>query len=182
MKLNIIHLPYRKDRLRALKTELATQGISEYQIWDGIIDQNLPCRGITLAHKKIVQFAKQNRLKEILIAEDDIHFTAPTSFDFYRSNIPFNYDLYLGGIIWGNLKEDNSVNDFSGTTLYMINERFYNTFLSLPENKDLDRVLANLGEYYVCNPMVAIQHNGFSDNRKRFIDFKPYLENTNFYT
>lgn len=120
-------------------------------------------------------------MTEVLIAEDDIKFTSPHSFTFFLKNKPLNYDIYLGGIIWGKLNEDNSVDDFSGTTLYLANQKFYDTLLSLPDDKDYDRALANKGKFIVCNPMVAQQHDGFSDNQKRYIYFGPYIRRSNLY-
>jgi len=60
--------------------------------------------------------------------------------------------------------------------LYIAREQFYETILNLPESKDYDRQLAGLGQYLVCSPMVAFQHSGYSDNRKRHIDFTPYAQ------
>ena len=92
-----------------------------------------------------------------------------------------DYDIYLGGIIWGKIKEDSSIDDFSGNTLYMVNERFYDTLLSVPEEKDFDRVVAYRGKFFVCNPMIVMQHNGFSDNKKKYIDFGPYTKRIKLY-
>lgn len=181
MTLHIIHLPDRKDRLEVLKRELEIQNITDYRIWDGIIDSQFTCKGISQAHKQIIQFAKQEKLTEILIAEDDIQFTSPSSFAFYFKNKPANYDIYLGGIIWGKMNDDNSVDDFSGTTLYLANQKFYEVLLSLPEDKDYDRALAKKGKFIVCNPMVVVQHNGYSDNQKKYIDFAPYIKRTKLY-
>lgn len=102
-----------------------------------------------------------------MIAEDDIKFTARGAFDYFIKNEPQEYDLYLGGIIYGNINSDNTVCDFAGTHFYKIKQKFYDTFLSIPEGKDIDRLLANKGKFIVCNPFVAIQNNGFSDNQKR---------------
>ena len=118
---------------------------------------------------------------EVLVAEDDIHFTSPGAFRLFLDNKPIEYDIYLGGIIWGKIKEDNSVDDFSGNTLYMVNSRFYSTILSVSEEKDFDRVVANKGKFFVCKPMVVVQHNGYSDNQKRHIDFDPYIRRTKLY-
>jgi hypothetical protein len=169
VKLNIIDLPHRIDRLELLNRELQEQQIVDYKIWAGIIDSELPCRGISKAHKVIIKFAKKENLSEILIAEDDIHFTSSGAFKYFLDNKPQDYDLYLGGINWGKINEDNSVNDFSGNTFYMVNNKFYETILSPPEEKDFDRIVANRGKFFVCNPMVAIQHNGFSDNQKNIL-------------
>jgi hypothetical protein len=175
MILHIIHLHERTDRLILLKKELEKQKIYDFQVWKGIEDKERPCRGISKAHKNIVSYAMENRLPSVLIGEDDLKFTASGAFNFFLHNIPPDFDIYLAGIIYGKLKKDNSVDDFSGTTLYPLNERFYKTFLSLEENKDVDRALANKGKFIVCNPMTVIQHNGYSDNSKRFLNFEPYI-------
>jgi hypothetical protein len=181
MKLNIIHLPHRTDRLRILNNEIKEQQIVDYKIWEGILDNELPSRGISNAHKQIIYFAKKEKHPEVLIAEDDIHFTAFGAFKYFLNNKPKNYDIYLGGITWGKIKQDNSVDDFSGNTMYIVNERFYDTILSVPDNKDFDRAVANKGKFLVCNPMVVVQHNGFSDNQKKYIDFEPYTRRMNLF-
>ena len=86
-----------------------------------------------------------------------------------------DYDLYLGGIYYGKISEDNTVSDFAGAMLYMIHEKFYETFLTVSEEKDIDRSLANKGKYIVCNSFVAIQHNGYSDNKKK-VNYDSYLK------
>jgi len=116
-------------------------------------------------------------LPSVLIAEDDIKFTARKAFEFFIKNEPKEFDLYLGGITCGSINPDNSVTDFAGTHLYKINQNFYSTFLSLPEKEDIDRSLANKGKFIVCNPFVAIQQNGFSDNQKRYQNYDLYLQN-----
>lgn len=179
MTLHIIHLAHRKDRFDILKRELYSQGITDYKIWEGIIDPEIACRGISKAHKQIIRYAKEENLPEVLIAEDDIHFCSPSSFSFFLSKKPLTYDLYLGGIIWGKLNEGGIVDDFSGTTLYFANNKFYDPILSLPEEKDYDRALAKKGKFIVCNPMVVVQHNGYSDNQKRYINFEPYIKRRN---
>lgn len=175
-KLNIIHLEHRKDRLHLLKKELKQEKITDYRLWNGIPDKN-PKKGIAKAHKQIIGWAKAEQLPSVLIAEDDIKFTATGAFEYFIKNEPEVYDLYLGGIIYGKLNHDNSVNDFSGTHLYKIHQGFYDTFLSLPEEKDIDRSLANMGTFIVCNPIAAIQHNGHSDNQKKYQDYTFYLQN-----
>jgi hypothetical protein len=174
MLLNLIHLKHRTDRLSTLKPELEAQGISDYRIWDGVIHPTSTNIGIAQAHQQIVKWAQSTHQKEVLIAEDDLHFTAIGSFDYYIKNKPDDYDLYLGGIVWGK-PNNNLVDDFSGTTLYMIHEKFYDKFLSVSGEKDLDRSLKSKGKFVVCNPMVVVQHNGFSDHSNRHVDFQTYI-------
>jgi hypothetical protein len=69
-KTESIHLSHRADRLILLTNELSTQQINNFRIWDGILDEELPCRGIIKSHKQIISWAQQNELKEICIAEN----------------------------------------------------------------------------------------------------------------
>jgi hypothetical protein len=136
-----------------------------------VIDPFVTSRGISRAHKQIVEYAQRNNLQEVLIAEDDLCFTGRGAFDFFLDNKPTDFDIYLGSIYHGDIRKDNSVIDFSGLTMYIINQRFYDTFLSIREDKHLDRALRDKGRYIVCNPFVAIQFNGYSDNMKQFWNY-----------
>ena len=62
-----------------------------------------------------------------------------------------------------------------------MNSRFYDVFLSVPENQNIDRALRNRGKFIVCNPLVAIQHNGFSDNIKQPCNYDIHLKGKLFY-
>jgi hypothetical protein len=177
MQLNIIHLKKRKDRLQLLDKQLIEQNIYDYKIWDGVLDEENTKRGISKAHKQIVKWASTQNLPSVLIAEDDIKFTARGAFEFFIKNEPLEFDLYLGGISYGNINPDNSITDFAGAHFYKITRNFYSTFLSVPEDMDIDRSLANMGKFIVCNPIVAIQQNGFSDNQKRYQDYDIFLQN-----
>ncbi len=174
--LHIIHLPHREDRLVTLMDELRVQQIPYRRIWDGFWDKELPARGILKAHQQIVSYAKTEGLDMITIAEDDVQFTAKGAFRYYLENEPAKFDLYLGGITWGNIKQDSSVDDFSGTSLYTIAARFYDRLLALAPGLDFDRQLAGRGLFKVCHPIVALQHNGYSDNSRRLMDFKRYTD------
>jgi hypothetical protein len=183
MQLNIIHLPDRVDRGLLLKNELSEQNITEYRIWEGCKDEVNPKRGIAKAHKKIISYAYDNNLSSVMIAEDDIKFTSPGAFDYFLKNEPAEYDIYLGGIFYGNIKADGSVNDFAGATLYVVKQQFYAVFLSLPENEniDFDRALVGKGKFIVCDPFVAIQYNGYSDNVKKHRSYEPFFKNRRLY-
>jgi hypothetical protein len=174
--INIIHLPQREDRLLLVKDQLTQQNLQGC-FWPGIPDIDNPKKGIAQAHKQVIKHAKQGNLHSVTIAEDDIKFTAPGAFDYFLEHEPAAFDLYLGGIYHGEIKPDNIVKDFAGLMLYTIHYRFYETFLSLPEENDIDRELAGRGKFVVCNPFVAIQHNGYSDNKKKYMDYDCCLQN-----
>jgi|HubBroStandDraft_5_1064220.scaffolds.fasta_scaffold17127_4 hypothetical protein len=171
--LHIIHLPERTDRWELLQHELEAQQVTDYRIWAGIRDYECPQRGISKAHKQIIAWAKSGGLPAVLIAEDDIAFSGPGALDYFLNEQPSDFDLYLGGIVWGDIQSDHTVDDFAGTTLYLACQRFYPTLLDLPEDKDYDRALAGRGKFVVCSPLVASQHSGFSDHHNRLVSFKP---------
>lgn len=177
MQLNIIHLPQRIDRLESLERELRGEEITDYKIWNGVLDAFNPMKAISKAHKQIIEYAKYNLLPEVLIAEDDLKFTDRGAFKFYLQNKPLDYDIYLASIYLGELANDNSVEDFSGLTFYMVNQKFYDKILSISEHDNLDRLLRNTGKFIVCNPFTVIQHNGFSDNVKRYCNYEHYFSN-----
>lgn len=174
--LHIIHLPHRIDRRKLVLEELQSQGIFDFVFWKGFHDVEKPSRGIAKAHQQIVAWAAEQRLPEVMIAEDDVEFTGPGAFQYYLAGAPAEYDLYLGGISYGKINDDYTVDDFAGTHLYTIRKRFYETFLSLTGVKDIDRALAKKGTYSVCHPMVAIQRDGYSDNVHEYRNNKQYFE------
>jgi hypothetical protein len=176
MIINIIHLPERLDRWLTLQKELEEQGITEYKIWDGIIDDgHNTTRAISRAHKQIIQFAKEIGLPEVMIAEDDVQFISPGAFNYFLENKPPDFDIYLASVYHGIIKEDSSVTDFSGLTLYIVKSKFYDQFLAVNENEDLDRALKNKGKFIICNPFAAIQYNGYSDHLKKYCNYDWYL-------
>lgn len=177
--IHIIHLPHRTDRYAHLMQEFQSQGITNYRIWGGILDKQIPFRGINLAHKQIVQYAKETGLPEILIGEDDLKFTCSRSFQYFLENKPQDYDLYLSSVYNGLLLKDNTVQHFCGMTLYFINQRFYDIFLSVPEVNNIDAVLRNKGRFVVCNPFTAIQINGFSDHKSKNCNYDHLLKGYN---
>ncbi|MBA4054152.1 MAG: hypothetical protein C0490_05520 [Marivirga sp.] len=168
--IHLIHLSHRADRMAFLLKELSRQRIRDYKIWPGI-ETTQPSLGIAMAHQQIVKWAAQENLPEVIIAEDDVQFTTDGAFTYYLQNKPSKFDLYLGGITYGQLTPDGTVNDFAGAHFYTIHRKFYNIFLSQDGNMDIDRSLKNKGKFVVFNPMIAIQRNGFSDNRKQEMDY-----------
>lgn len=181
MRINIIHLAHRIDRLKSLLKELECQNITDFMLWNGIIDPHITVRGISQAHKQVVRNAKNDGLREVLIAEDDLRFTANGAFEFFIKNKPENFDLYLASIYFGKISESNIVQDFSGLTFYIIAQNFYDTFLNTPEYDNIDRLLKGKGKFIVCNPFTVIQYNGFSDNVKTHCNYQKFLRDYKLY-
>ena len=177
---NVIHNPDNIKRREVLLRELESQGIDNYELWGSIHDSKSVQAGINKAHKQIVQWAKEERLKEVIIFEDDIKFLGQGAFEYYLRHKPKDYDLYLGGIYLGKIVND-IVEKFTALHCYMVHERFYDTFLNTDSNNHLDGELAGLGKYYVCDPFIAIQHNGWSSNSKRYENFDSLFTHRNLF-
>lgn len=185
--LNILHLERRKDRMDSLLKQLSEQEISFFSIHEAIDQKVNTKQAITIGHKRIIQEAKNNNKPNCIIAEDDLVFTAKGAWNYFLSQIPEDYDLFCGVIYAGTVNEENRIlNGMSATqTLYSVHERFYDFFLSQPDDVHIDRNFGNYAfdkKYYVCNPMCVKQSGGFSDNMRKEMRYTVYEENKNFLT
>lgn len=180
-----INLDKREDRLLAIAKEAKQQGFA-LMLWNGIDEpeRRYTKRAICQSHKRIVQYAKDNKLPYCVIAEDDIEFFAPGAFDYYIENIPDDYDLYCGTIFHGEVCPDTNriLNGMSATmTLYTVHSRFYNFILNeIPDDCHIDRFLGGFAfkyKYYVPPMLVCTQRQGYSDNLKqKTSDYNVYIE------
>lgn len=163
-RLNII-IGNRSERMPLLMKEIETQGIINYQFWDGVYDSHKQAKeNINAAHKQIVEWAKVAEFDSVIIAEDDVKFFAPGAWDYFLSSRPKDYDLYLSSIYMGDIKEDNTVDYFCGFGLYIVHSRFYDKFLAADPYEHIDRAMKGKGKFVVCDPFVAEQFDGFSSN------------------
>ncbi len=158
-EIHIIHDRSNVERSRFLNATIAVFGISPV-IWPAVPGN------IAEAHKQIVRYAKEQKLKEILIAEDDVFFYGIHALEHYLANKPKTFDLYLGGVYTHKPElpcEGNIVRMFSGLHLYTVHQRFYDLFLGMDTTKNsLDNALSQsaikgFGKYVVCYPYAAVQ-------------------------
>lgn len=170
MILNILNLKYRTDRFDNCKKESLEQGFKIVR-WNGIRIPQLPFKGVSMGHKSIVRFAKNEKLKQIIIAEDDIYFTAKGAWQYYLDNTPEDYDIYFGCVYNSEINENGRILfGLAGLTLYTVHERFYDVFLGLTEMDNLDRRIGTLCykyKYMVCPEFVCHQRDGFSDHKQK---------------
>lgn len=178
MRLNIIS--GRGERRGDLMQELDRQGISDYELWDGIYLPSV-IESINTAHKQIVEYAKVAEWDEVLIAEDDFVGTHENSFKFFLSKKPPEYDIYLSQIYLGDIDGDNRVKSFTGMTMYFVSSRFYDIFLSTSRIQHIDVALGGLGDYHVCQPFPFIQRNGISSNTGKYETYDELLRNRQLY-
>lgn len=161
-KLNII-CGNSGERLRPLMAEIVRLGIDDYEMWEGKIFPHSVKESINASHRMIVQYAKDNYLPEVTIAEDDFVGCHENSWRYYQSRKPKNvYDVFLSMVYTGNVDEDNFVSNFTGFTLYTVHARFYDKFLSASPLEHIDKEISAMnGIYKVCNPFAFIQRDGF---------------------
>lgn len=203
--LNIIHLSIEMFTEPKLRTEATIREHNfkaqcfenkiTYGIWTGVIDKDLPWRGISRAHKKIVQHAKDNGLSCCFLAEDDF-LLKPGGWKVFTESMPDDFDIYLAGVSGGNVNEETKVVDtWSGMFLYCVHNRFYDAFLAADEMQNIDRWLSTadpaksksglkiieemLGRkpvYKICYPMAAITRDGISFKSKEFVNHDKFFK------
>ena len=182
----VIHNPERQERCESFLRECIEQGIEDFVLFPAIFE-DLAQTGISKAHKAIIRWAKENGIKEVVVFEDDIKFTAKGAYKYFIENKPEQYEIYFGGISGGIVDEINrTVHSFSGMFCYAVSELFYDVFLEADEGTHIDRwlsgfnnkiskltnktivqMLGRMPVYKMCCPMIAETYNGYSDQFKR---------------
>lgn len=183
--LNIIHLPNRTDRKEQFEKQCSEQGIV-MSVWEGVTEHSTPAKNINAAHRKIVQWAKDSKLPFVIIAEDDILFSAPGAWKYYLSKMPDpkDFDLFLGMVYSAEIKDGRILNGFSGLTMYAVSSEFYDFFLSIPDHVHIDRHLGQSAfekKYFIIEPYVCLQSGGYSDNLRKEMYYEQYTNSMKFY-
>lgn len=173
----IIHDLNDIERHNRLIKELSLQGITEYEFWDAIYDRESVRKGINQAHKQIIDYAHLKRWDMVLVMENDVRFCGLGAFDHYIGNIPQDFDIYLGGIYLGEIGQNSITKRFSGLHCYIVHSRFYETFLSVPDDEHIDIAISELGVFKVSHPFTSIQYNGRSNNTKKYENYDHLLQN-----
>lgn len=176
MTAHIISDPGIPSRVNQLMKELERQGITDYKLWPAIEIANKPRRtGVSKAHKQIVEWALIEQIPEVCIMEDDVFFPANDGWQYFLSNKPkVPYDLYLGGITRGEIK-NGKTERYTGQFCYCISESFYTTFLRADENLDIDGAMSGMGTFFVCDPMACFCYPGYSLVQQGAMDYSHLL-------
>lgn len=184
ISVNIIHDNRRSERYEPLIKELEEQGISDYTIWDAVEDIKSVVRSINLSHKKIVRWAKESELKEVCIMEDDVSFPAKNGFEYFLSKKPEQYDIYSAcnylptSVFTGYVAAPSLV----GFHCYLVSERYYDTFLSLPDEGHIDQLQDGVKhQLFICYPYAAVQRPSWSSNNKAMVDYNAILKPEDIY-
>ena len=177
MKVNIIFDSRRQEKYDPLINELKNQGIANYTIWPCLIYPSV-VKSINASHKMIVKNAKDNGEPECVLMEDDCYFPAADGWKYFLDNKPEDYDLYLAAtyVVTKPLKH------ICGFHLYCVHEKFYEKFLSVPDESHIDTVMDSVkGDFVFCYPFAALQRPGFSANNKSVVNYNLILKKEDIY-
>jgi hypothetical protein len=181
MTVNIIFDSRRPEKYVPLMETLKRQGIMDYQIWPALIYGTV-IESINASHKMIVRDAKEKGLEMVAIWEEDCMIPAADGWKHFLDGLPpWKWDLYLGGTYGLDRPVTNPIRAINGFHCYLVHERFYDTFLALPDDKHIDTCMDGLGLYYVEYPFIALQRPGWSSNSKAFSDKNMELTDADVY-
>lgn len=182
-----LHLSEREDREITIKQQAQSQGFY-MRFWEGEVYRTDRKKGICLSFKKIIRDAKECGDKMRCIMEDDCRFfkseDGKLAWDYFLDNMPDDFDIYLGMIYVGEVRQNRIISVFSAMTLFVVHERFYDFFLNLPDSCHVDRELgkyANQFKFMVCPKYVCEQDGTKSDNNQMVCDYRSYLVGKSIY-
>jgi hypothetical protein len=184
---HVIHIKG-SPRHDMMRKEMNSLYMGEYSVFNAIVDNN-PKKGISESFKSIIEENYEEPF--IHIFEDDVKFTAHNSREVFENgfqSLPDDWDLYLGGSYTYDTRsvEDLGVllkiKNFRSLHCVVIRKPAYDAFLShdVSRVENIDTWVSSQGlNVYLCNPQIAIQHQGYSYNMKRVVDYNRYLLDKN---
>lgn len=179
---NILYDARRIEKWPLLMQELYLQGIEDFKIWEPVDDPNSVIRSINISHKRIINWAKESGQKQVLVFEEDVWFPAKDGFKRFIEDIPiWPFDMWLGGTYGLDKPITGKTEKINGIHCFVMAERFYDTFLSVPDNVHIDTALDGKGLFYVAYPFYALQRPGWSANSAAFSDKNADLNKEDIY-
>jgi len=177
-RLNIIYENRHSQDYERLIKELERQGITDYKFWDAIVLRESVVASINASHKMIVREAKERKLKSVVIGEQDLMFPAKDGWKYFIENKPTDFDIYLAATYVTPI----SNNIICGFHLYIVAEKFYDKFLSIPHDQHIDTAANDLkGDYKFCYPFACLQNPGFSANNSSVVNYNSVLTEQDIY-
>lgn len=181
----VIHIKG-SPRYNRMRKEMNTHYAGEYSVFDAIVDPD-PKKGISESFKAIIEENYDEPF--IHIFEDDVKFTGEKSreiFEYAFSKLPEDWDIYLGGSYTYDKPHDIGhlikIQEFRSLHCVVIKKSAYDAFLSHDVNEipNIDTWVARQGlNVYLCDPQIAIQHNGYSYNMKGSVNYDNFLKDKN---
>lgn len=180
---NCLHVFHREDREKLALSQAKEQGFY-MRFWDGEIFPHDRKKGICRGFKKIVQDAKDCGYKYCCIMEDDCRFFGHGAWGYYLEKMPDDFDIYHAMIYVGEIRQNRIIGKFSSMTLFIVHEKFYDFFLSLPDSCHVDLELSlyvDQFKFMVCDKFVCEQDGSKSENNLMTCDYTSLLVGRNIY-
>lgn len=177
-RLNIIYDDRHPENYDRLMGEFERQGITDYKLWSAIVYKESVVASINASHKMIVRDAKERKLKEVIIGEDDLWFPAENGWRYFLENKPDEFDIYAGCTMIPPVSNGM----LCGFHLYIVAEKFYDKFLSVPDNQHIDTAVSDLkGDFKFCYPFPALQFPGYSANNQSVVNYNSIFKDEDVY-
>jgi glycosyl transferase family 25 len=191
-KIFYINLDKRTDRKQEIEEELTRMGLNAER-YPAIHTPQSGIVGCGYSHLNVLKMARDQRLKNVLILEDDFMFLVDRETldremrKFFESDLGRDFDVLMISYI---IQGDREVNGYSnvrkvlnGQTAsgYIVNERYYNTIIDLYEwaiplleqtnehwnyaNDHVWKRLQPVDDWYYTTLRIGRQRCGYSDNK-----------------
>jgi len=187
MNIYVINLKHRVDRYQKIKQNFSIYKNINLVFIEAVKHEN-GAIGCFLSHKKCIQHAKDNQMKNIIVVEDDC---LPIGYNFEERLINItsyldnntDWDIFLGGVngtipkYITKLIQSNNENlfeiTFGGTAHFIIyNNTSYYYFLEQDETKTyVDKCWSNHLKALTCYPFIATQYCSYSDIEKMDVGY-----------
>jgi len=194
-----INLVHRKDRKEHVENELEKIGIKATRF--NAIKMTNGAIGCSMSHLKLLEDAKKNNLKHILIVEDDIKFldvdVFKTQINKFLEKHENKWDVIL--LAGNNMPPYEKIDDTcvkvsrcQTTTGYLVNGHYINVLaanvkmgltnlLNKPDEKSkyaIDKfwfVLQNSSKWYLITPLTVVQREDYSDIEQKVINYQKMM-------
>lgn len=180
MRKVIVYDNRRPEKYDLFIHEMKRQRIEDYEVFPAIVLIHSIVESISESFKSIINSAKENNEECICIFEDDIWMPHDNAWEYFLSNKPDKYSVYIGG----NYLVDNRLtyeaplvkcNTWIGNQCIVVHNSYYDTWLNTDSKQHCDGVHSGLGDFYCCFPFPALQRHGFSMNHSLVVNYNASL-------
>ena len=199
-----INLAHREDRKLLVEQEIRSLGFTSNTIVTRFNAVKLKngALGCSMSHLKVVEMAKEQGWKHVLICEDDIQFLNVPLFrtqvnKFLANNDENNWDVLL--LAGNNMLPYTPVDDCCiqvhnciTTTGYLVQQKYYDTlidnykkgianFMKEPEAASVYSIdkywlpLQMRDKWFLIVPLTVIQRENYSDIEGKVTNFRSYM-------
>jgi glycosyl transferase family 25 len=191
-----INLEHRTDRRQMVIKEFEKLGWVNEPRWFKAVEMENGAIGCTISHIKCIELAKRMGLSHVVICEDDIKFSSPSTFTenlekFLSSGIEWNVILLAGNNVGQYIDTGEGavqIQMCQTTTGYIVKSDYYDTLINNfkeglgklirePFNHSkyaIDKYwfyLQIIGKWFLIYPLTVTQQSVYSDIEKKVLNY-----------